>query len=122
MVSARKPVSEKSKPVVRTQAERDAAIFAGWRFDERSGSVLGPTDSDGDDLVIFKARNDSRGSTYSVLSASEERRALQLAAAAPALLAAAVEFCRKVDAGEARSTKSYAAFAAAIEKFTGAQS
>ena len=111
MVSTRKPVSEKSKPVVRTQAERDAAIFAGWRFDERSGSVLGPTDSDGDD-----------GSTYSVLSASEERRALQLAAAAPALLAAAVEFCRKVDAGEARSTKSYAAFAAAIEKFTGAQS
>lgn len=32
------------------------------------------------------------------------------------LLAAAKEFCRKVEAGEARSTKSYAAFKAAIEQ------
>jgi hypothetical protein len=34
------------------------------------------------------------------------------------LLEAAVEFVRKVDAGEARSTKSYAAFKAAIAKAT----
>jgi len=32
------------------------------------------------------------------------------------LLAAAKEFCRKVEAGEARSTKSYAAFKSAIER------
>lgn len=60
-------------------------LFVGWHFDERSGSVLGAQDTDGDDLVIFKARCDSRGHTYSVLSRSEERRALQMAAAAPDL-------------------------------------
>jgi hypothetical protein len=42
----------------------------------------------------------------------------RLIAAAPCLLEAAVEFVRKVDAGEARSTKSYAAFKAAILKAT----
>jgi hypothetical protein len=42
----------------------------------------------------------------------------RLRAAAPGLLEAAVEFVRKVDAGEARSTKSYAAFKAAILKAT----
>lgn len=65
--------------------------LTGWRFDERSGSVVGPLDDDGDDLVIFKARGDSRGHTYSVLSRSEERQAMVLAAAAPDLVAAVQE-------------------------------
>jgi hypothetical protein len=42
-----------------------------------------------------------------------------LYAAAPYLLAACVEFVRKVDAGEARSKRSYAAMKAAIAKATG---
>jgi len=40
----------------------------------------------------------------------------KLISAAPDLLAACQEFCRKVDAGEARSKRSYAQMAAAIEK------
>ena len=42
----------------------------------------------------------------------------RLIAAAPDLLAACLEFCRKVDAGEARSKRSYEQMAAAIEKAT----
>ncbi len=44
----------------------------------------------------------------------------RLIAAAPDLLAACVEFVRKVDAGEARSTKSAAQMRAAIAKATAA--
>ena len=44
----------------------------------------------------------------------------RLIAAAPDLLAACVEFVRKVDAGEARSTKSAEQMRAAIAKATGA--
>lgn len=40
----------------------------------------------------------------------------RLIAVAPELAEAAIEFCRKVEAGEARSTKSYAAFKAALRK------
>lgn len=39
--------------------------------------------------------------------------------AAPELLAAAKEFVRKVESGEARSKRSYAAFKAAIDKAEG---
>lgn len=42
----------------------------------------------------------------------------KLIAAAPDLLAACQEFCRKVDAGEARSKRSYQQMAKAIEKAT----
>jgi hypothetical protein len=42
----------------------------------------------------------------------------KLIAAAPDLFAACVEFCRKVEAGEARSTASYEQMKAAIEKAT----
>jgi len=86
-----------------------------WRFDLRSGSVIGK-DSDGDDVVILKSRFDSRQSQYTALNRETEAEAMRIAAEAPALLAAAVEFCRKVDAGEARSVKSYAAFAKIIER------
>lgn len=47
--------------------------------------------------------------------------AVNLFQAAPDLLEAAKEFVRKVEAGEARSTKSYAAFKAAIAKAQGAE-
>ena len=43
----------------------------------------------------------------------------QLVSAAPDLLDAAIEFCRKVESGEAKSSKSYAAFKSAIAKATG---
>ena len=46
----------------------------------------------------------------------------RLIAAAPDLLEAAIEFVRKVDCGEGRSTKSYAQFKAAIAKATGGES
>jgi len=42
----------------------------------------------------------------------------RLAEASPDLLAARQEFCRKVDAGEARSTKSYEQMKKAIAKAT----
>jgi hypothetical protein len=42
----------------------------------------------------------------------------KLIAAAPDLFAACVEFCRKVEVGEARSTASYEQMKAAIEKAT----
>ena len=42
-----------------------------------------------------------------------------LRSAAPDLLDAAIEFCRKVESGEAKSSKSYAAFKSAIAKATG---
>ena len=42
----------------------------------------------------------------------------RLIAAAPDLLDAAIEFCRKVESGEAKSSKSYAAFKSAIAKAT----
>lgn len=42
----------------------------------------------------------------------------KLIAAAPDLYAACVEFCRKVEAGEARSTESYKQMKAAIQKVT----
>ena len=45
----------------------------------------------------------------------------RLIAAAPDLLEAAIEFVRKVECGEGRSTKSYAQFKAAIAKATGEQ-
>lgn len=45
----------------------------------------------------------------------------RLICAAPDLLAAAKEFVRKVDAGEAKSTKSYAAFKAAISRAEGGE-
>ena len=43
----------------------------------------------------------------------------RLIAAAPDLLAAALDFVAKVERGEAKSTRSYAAFKAAIAKATG---
>lgn len=43
----------------------------------------------------------------------------RLIAAAPDLLDAAIEFCRKAESGEAKSSKSYAAFKSAIAKATG---
>ena len=43
----------------------------------------------------------------------------RLIAAAPDLLDAAIEFCRKVESGGAKSSKSYAAFKSAIAKATG---
>jgi hypothetical protein len=67
--------------------------------------------------------SDNRGLVVAVaLGDAPELDALataRLIAAAPDLLEAAIEFVRKVDAGEARSTKSYAAFKAAIAKATG---
>lgn len=42
-------------------------------------------------------------------------------AAAPDLFEAAAEFCRRVDAGEIRSKRSYAAFKAALSKATAQQ-
>lgn len=51
-----------------------------------------------------------------VASKAENEARARLFAAAPDLLAACQEFCRKVDAGEARSTKSYQQMSAAIEK------
>lgn len=50
-----------------------------------------------------------------------DHKEAQLAAAAPDLLEAAREFVRKVEAGEARSTKSYAAFKAAIARADGGE-
>lgn len=47
-----------------------------------------------------------------------EKSDAALIAAAPELLAACQEFCRKVDAGEAKSKRSYEQMAAAIEKAT----
>lgn len=45
----------------------------------------------------------------------------RLIAAAPELLAACIEFVRKVDAGEAKSTRSYEQMKAAIAKSKGEQ-
>lgn len=42
-------------------------------------------------------------------------------AAAPDLFEAAAEFCRRVEAGEIRSKRSYAAFKAALSKATAQQ-
>jgi hypothetical protein len=42
----------------------------------------------------------------------------KLIAAAPELLEACIEFCRKVECGEARSTRSYNQMQAAIKKAT----
>jgi hypothetical protein len=55
-------------------------------------------------------------------SADQKVANARLIAAAPALLAACEDFCRKVEVGEARSTRSYMQMKAAIAKATGASS
>ena len=90
-------------------------LLVGWRFDPRSGSVIGD-DDDGDDIVIFRSRRDSRSAQFTALNRETEEAAMRIGAEAPALLAAAREFCRKVDAGEAKSKKTYTAFAAILKR------
>ena len=55
---------------------------------------------------------------FSTIDRGEARANAVLMAAAPELLAACQEFCRKVDAGEARSKQSYSQMSNAIEKAT----
>ena len=61
----------------------------------------------------------TRWASISMPSSDEGLANARLISAAPDLLAACEEFCRKVDAGEARSVRSYAQMAAAIEKARG---
>ena len=78
-----------------------------WEMDG-SGAVFGP---DGDPIMTC--------GLYAVCfgEGSEEGYAnARLIAAAPDLLAACVEFVRKVECGEARSKRSYAQMKAAIKK------
>lgn len=55
---------------------------------------------------------------YRFTSNATNLRRARLISAAPDLLEACIEFVRKVDAGEARSTKSYEQMKAAIAKAT----
>lgn len=74
------------------------------------------------DFSKGRNRKNTYGCVYDDYPSGDASREIEanakLMAAAPDLLAACVEFCRKVDAGEARSTKSYAQMAAAIERAT----
>lgn len=67
-----------------------------------TGGIMATTDDDADWII----------------EAEIEPKWGRLFAAAPELLAACQEFVRKVDAGEAKSTRSYAQMKAAIEKAT----
>lgn len=77
-----------------------------------------PDDADSDSkavCAVFLQKKAKRGEAYRAKCAERDAN-IALICAAPDLYAACVEFCRKVEAGEARSTNSYAKMAAAIEK------
>ncbi len=86
-------------------------------------SVGGPDNGGGSTMGVYC--DDATGNRiadchpeFSTIDRGEARANAVLMAAAPGLLAACQEFCRKVDAGEARSTASYKQMAKAIEKAT----
>ena len=80
-------------------------------YGRKSGAII---DANGEPIVLF---DPSDGEYFPALD--EDSPDTNLIAAAPDLLDAAIEFCRKVESGEARSSKSYAAFKSAIAKATG---
>lgn len=69
-------------------------------------------------VTIYSAPTGKRIADTCWLNSSNDHNA-RLIVAAPDLLAACKEFVRKVDAGEARSTRSYAQMKAAIAKAEG---
>jgi hypothetical protein len=87
-MSDQKPPASPEASALPSSVERAEQWMRNWRVDERWGSVI-TTDTDGDDLVIFKSRNDHRGAVHSVLDRKDERKAMLLGAAAPDLFEAA---------------------------------
>ena len=79
-------------------------------YGRKSGAII---DANGEPIVLF---DPSDGEYFPALD--EDSPDAKLIAAAPDLLDAAIEFCRKVESGEAKSSKSYAAFKSAIAKAT----
>ena len=67
-------------------------------------------------LVVSDANEDVYIKIAKGLGTKKEQALARMITVAPDLLNAAIEFCRKVETGEAKSTKSYAAFKAAITK------
>ena len=67
-------------------------------------------------LVVSDANEDVYIKIAKGLGTEKEQALARMIAIAPDLLNAATEFCLKVETGKAQSTKSYAAFKAAITK------
>lgn len=110
-------------------ADRDPAISASeqgaghtpgpWvaNFSMVSGNVRNAIFAGEHGNQILATARDPYGGKNSVAEANA-----RLIAAAPDLFEACREFVRKVDVGEARSTRSYAQMKAALSKATGASS
>lgn len=76
---------------------------------------------EGDDYIVILGPHDTTDNPAARVHGDTTEETLYLArvfAAGPDLLAACEEFVRKVDAGEARSSRSYAQMKAAIAKAT----